>query len=208
MKRVAKHSKKKGPSCITEHEVKYGLQVSSRSAADGAVKVVACRFCVVFGREEKVGRKRQPTESAKYFELFRADNYKSHLTDQHRKKWQEYCDLTSDDDKRQFFSSVTTTFRNSLDSHLERDDCERFEIDRGIVREIIGGLLFHPDDVNGVTQTKTTSIFKSIEDESDSSSGQAYVAIVRTGKRFQLCIKFISCGASFRMASKLVQHVR
>jgi hypothetical protein len=68
--------------------------------------------------------------------------------------------------------------------------------------------LFHPDDVIGVTLTKATSIFNSIEDYGDSSSDQSYVAVIRTGKRFQLCVKFISCGASIRMASKLVQHFK
>jgi hypothetical protein len=65
---------------------------------------------------------------------------------------------------------VATPFRNSLDSHLERNDCERYLIDKEIVCEIIGGLLFHPDDFSGVTKTKATIIFKSIEDDGDSSS--------------------------------------
>jgi hypothetical protein len=208
MKKVAQRSKKKASPFIPEHEIKYGLKVSSRSAADGAVTAVVCRFCVVFGREEKVCQKRKPTENAKYFELFRADNYQTHLNDQHQNKWLEYCDLTIDEDKRQFFASVATTFRNSLDSHLERNDCERYLIDKEIVCEIIGGLLFHSDDVSGVTQTKANSIFKSIEDDGDSSSDQSYVAVIRTGIVFQLCVKFISCGASFRMASILVQHVK
>jgi hypothetical protein len=119
--------------------------------------------------------------------------------------------LRSDDRRGQttvFFASVATPFRNSLDSRIERNDCERYLIDKEIVCELIGGFLFHPDDVSGVTQTKTTSIFKSIEDDGDSSSDQSYVAVIRTGKRFQFCAKFISCGASFRMASKLVQHVK
>jgi hypothetical protein len=49
MKRVAQRSKKMTSPFIPEHEVKYGLNVSSRSAVDGAVTAVVCRFCVVFG---------------------------------------------------------------------------------------------------------------------------------------------------------------
>jgi hypothetical protein len=68
MKRVAQCSKKKASPFIPEHEVKYGLMVSSRSAADGAVTAVVCRFCIVFGP-------------------FRAENYQTHLNDQHPNKW-------------------------------------------------------------------------------------------------------------------------
>jgi hypothetical protein len=78
--------------------------------------------------------------------------------------------LRSDDRRGQttvVFAYVATPFRNSLDSHLERNDCERYLIGKEIFCETIGGLLFRPDDVSGVTQTKATSIFKSIEDDGD-----------------------------------------
>jgi hypothetical protein len=77
MKRVSQCSKKKASPFIPEHEVEYGIKIYSRSVADGAVTAVVCIFCVDFGREEKVGQKRKPTENAKYFELFRADNYQN-----------------------------------------------------------------------------------------------------------------------------------
>lgn len=84
-----------------------------------------------------MGQKRKPPENAKCFQLFRAGNCETHHADQHPKNWKEYCDLTNDDDKCQFFASAVTPFWISLDSRHEHDDCKRFIFDRAIVCEIV-----------------------------------------------------------------------
>ena len=60
---------------------------------------VQCQFCVVFGREEKVGAKRKAMNHAKFFKTpFCAEHYRQHHEGQHRSRWEEYKSL--DDEKR------------------------------------------------------------------------------------------------------------
>ena len=47
------------------HEAEFGVKVTSRDASTSAVTSVVCRFCVAFGREEKVGLKRQSIATKK-----------------------------------------------------------------------------------------------------------------------------------------------
>ncbi|ETK91957.1 hypothetical protein F441_04684 [Phytophthora nicotianae CJ01A1] len=78
-----------------------GLQASERDEADEVI-VVACRFCVAFGREPppentpRVGQRKsrkRSTNVAKWAKPFRPDNIRSHLVKQHTRKWGEYSEL-------------------------------------------------------------------------------------------------------------------
>ena len=52
------------------HKLQFGLKVTGKNPYTKEVLSCACRFCFTFGREEKVGAKRKPTERVKYFERF------------------------------------------------------------------------------------------------------------------------------------------
>ena len=85
------------------HKLRVGLKVTGVNPDTNEVTSCACRFCLAFGREAKVGAKRKPTDRVKYFERFRTDNYVQHLKLEHPRKWAEYQKLNSDQDKEAFF---------------------------------------------------------------------------------------------------------
>ncbi|KAH9270730.1 hypothetical protein BASA83_007090 [Batrachochytrium salamandrivorans] len=74
-----KSKSKKSLKFQTSHEEKFGLKITARDPESGLVSSCVCRFCLMFGREEKVGAKRKATSRVKYFDCFRTDNYIQHL---------------------------------------------------------------------------------------------------------------------------------
>lgn len=195
-----------------DHAVQYGLKVTARHVGTGRVSSVTCRFCIVFGREDNVGAKRKRTTNAKYFTTFRADGYKRHLEGQHQEKWAQYQQLSTSEEKEAFFSDVATPYANTLAAHGCSTRPLEFNINGPIVDVIIGELLFHPDDVEGVTRQRALSLFSKLE-SADSANGDLaerdiYRVVVKNAKRFNLLVKFVGCGASFRLASRLMECTR
>jgi hypothetical protein len=139
---------------------KYGLQETARDPATSAVTSIVCRFCVVFGRKERSGARRKATGHCKYFDHFRTDNYKQYLTQQHPTQWCAYDALTTPSEKEEFLKAVRVPFTATLDAHCESSGVLRFIINKSIVESIIGGLLFHPDDVEGLTHDRALSLFR------------------------------------------------
>ena len=89
---------------------------------------------------------------------------------------------------------------NSLDAHLEINPHIRILVNAKIIKTVFRELLLHPDDVDGVTRERALNLFKKLEDPSGSDEvGQrdVYEVVIKTRCRFELCIKFVSCGASF-----------
>lgn len=187
------------------HSSKYGLKISARHPGTSHVISAVCRFCTVFGREENVGGKRARTANVKYFSTFRTDGYKRHLTSAHSEKWEEYKTLITAADKEQFFKSVPTAFVNTLDAHFETSSHLRVLINGNIVEVVVGDLLFHPDDLEGVTHERALELFKKLNENGEDDERDVYEVVIRTRRRFNLCIKFVACGASFRMASRLME---
>ncbi|KAF1780105.1 hypothetical protein GQ600_4917 [Phytophthora cactorum] len=79
-----------------------GLRPTDRDEETNEVVVVACGFCVAFGREPlaesavQEGRRKQrkrSTNVAKWTRPFRSDNIRSHLVKIHAHKWEEYSEL-------------------------------------------------------------------------------------------------------------------
>jgi hypothetical protein len=195
-----------------EHSSKLGLEVTSLHSNSGVVAACACRFCLVYGREEKFGEKRNKTERYKYFENFRTDHYLQHLRQQHPIKWSEYEKLESDEEREQFFKDVDVPFTHRFEAYFEREGVLRFLISKTIVEEIVGELLFHPDDLETCTHDRALGLFKlkeHVDGESDAedaeqSSRDEYVVEIKTAKRFSLVIGCVALGSSFRMAARMV----
>ena len=98
---------------------------------------------------------------------------------------------------------MPNAFVNSLDAHMESPGTFQITIKKDVVERIIGELLFHPDDIQGVTCERALSLLKKLNTEVDT-----YVVVLKTLLRFDLCVKYVACGASFRMASRLMDCTR
>lgn len=136
-----------------EHELKYGVRISSRDAETGAVVSVVCQFCVSFGREVKVGAKRARTANVKYFKKpFRADNYITHLTKQHPHRWGSFKQLSATEKETFFQEEAAVPFKSTLYSHFDGVSLVPMQcfVNKSIVDVIIGDMLFNPDDVEGI----------------------------------------------------------
>lgn len=197
--------KKQRPAFINAHCAKYGLNIATRNT-NGEVDAVSCRFCFSFGREEcnneeTPSRKRKKTSHMKYFSSFRADNYKTHLESQHRTKWEEYQLINLDKENIEEFFKSNVPFVNTLDAHLDIEKPHSFVIDEKIVDCILGDMLYDPQD-DDETKQQALSMFKK------DSNANTYVVEIKNFRRFRLCIKFISCGTSIRLCSRLLYVVK
>ena len=170
------------------------------------MKPIVCEFCQVFGREDGDGnngesaRKRKKTTNVKYYSAFRADYYKTHLTNQHPLKWSEYQKINDDSEAISKFFCAEVSFVNTLDAHLEVEKPLSFAIDKNIVEKIIGNILFDPEDEDEeLSKECTLSLFK-INDE-----GHFYQIEIKNARLFRLYIRFISCGSTIRLSSLVVQ---
>ena len=57
-------SSARGSAYVKENDVKLGLSVISRVMHTGVVNGLRCRFCMAFGRKDKVGMKRKGVTAA------------------------------------------------------------------------------------------------------------------------------------------------
>ena len=86
--------KRNTPFQIT-HEGEFGLIVKARTT-HGIVSSVACRFCFVFGKEEKEGSVRAAPLQTKYFTApFRTELYRKHLKNFHPLRWAEVRNIVT-----------------------------------------------------------------------------------------------------------------
>ena len=111
---------------------------------------------------------------------------------------------------RSVFCKCTSCLWNTLHAHLESRSQHRVFISAKIVEDVIADLIFHPDDIEGVTQKYVMALFQNIEDygkdgiDNVTDHQDDFAVEVKTCCHFDLCIRFVACGASFRMASCLM----
>ncbi|KAE9028710.1 hypothetical protein PF011_g1426 [Phytophthora fragariae] len=172
-----------------KHEAQYGLKVASRDPASGAVMSSVCRFCSVFGREareQKDGEpKRKRTTRTQYFSTFRTDLYDKHMLSAHPGKWESYQRLLTDTDREAFFG-VTVPFQDTIHAHFESGSpvlC--IMISKSVLEDVIGGLLFHPDDAEGMSKQRALAAFEKM-DNGD------YRVQIKMAKRFTLLVKMMA----------------
>lgn len=100
------------------------------------------------------------------------------------------------------FCVVVASYKETMRSHLAPDSMQLcICVHASIFEEIIGELLFHPADMDGLTRQRALSLF------THAGIGN-YEVMIKNPKWFSLLVRTIALGASFRMATQYVQLVR
>ncbi|TMW56726.1 hypothetical protein Poli38472_006736 [Pythium oligandrum] len=73
------------------------------------------------------------------------------------------------------------------------------EIEKELVERVIGDLFFDAKEERGVTMTQALSMFTTKENTRN------FEITIKNQRLYDLAIRFVSCGASYRLASKLIQ---
>jgi hypothetical protein len=77
-------SGKRSSGYVKDNDVRYGLKVAHHDLKSSKVIGLQCRFCIAFGREEKVGSKRKAATTIQgWSHPFCYDNIENHLRNQH-----------------------------------------------------------------------------------------------------------------------------
>jgi hypothetical protein len=233
---------------VKDNDVRLGLRVSTRAVNGGPqVTRLQCCFCIAFGREEKVGAKRQASTVVQgWMRPFRYDNIESHVNDHHPTKWVEYKWLDSIVEHQAFFDDVLVVFRNSIKVHFPSSSLSTkrqivFDIEKDIVDMIVRGMMFDPanivdNDVDSdaeendhafgndakcnavlrrriqkaaLAKERALSLFQRVDQEEEEEEGNAsysYSITIPKSKTtvFQLSVQYVSCGASFWLASNIL----
>jgi hypothetical protein len=174
----------------SSHKIIYGLQIMETDERTKLVKSVSCRFCAIFGRESMPGvkRKRQQTDRTWSWAgpPFRAESFKNHHESQHSLTWERYQAL-SHAEKVKFFD-VNVKSEDTLHRFFgDTSTSLHFTIDSNIIDIIIGDMLFHPDDHNGITQANALKLFEK------TPSGN-YEVNIANSMQFRLVIRMIARG--------------
>jgi hypothetical protein len=184
---------KKRDTPFQAHRVdEFGLRICERAVGNStAVATTACRFCDVFGKEEsEVGMKRGRSERVKCFKApFRKENYSSHHRLMHSPQWAEYRELEPSA-KKSFFD-IGTISGSQTKMHAfaaPRTPQLRVLIDKDIVDVIIGEMMFHPEDMDGITRARLLECLvptiNSSEDAADAGDVSRYAITVTDTKQF------------------------
>ncbi len=145
-------SEKHSLGYVKDNDVRYGLKVAHRDPKSSKVIGLQCRFCIAFGREEKVGSKRKAATTVQgWNHPFRYDNIENHLCNQYSGQWVLYQALESSFECASFFNDVPVAFKNSIKAHFPSSSlgAERqiiYDIENDIVDTIVGNMLFNPED--------------------------------------------------------------
>lgn len=211
--------KKRNTPFQTQHVHEFGLRICERAAGSStAVVTAACRFCEVFGKEDaSVGMKRGRSERVKYFKVpFRKENYSSHHTRMHSTQWAEYRELGLSG--RQSFFNIGTISGSQTTMRAfaaPRTPQLRVLIDMDIIDVIIGDMMFHPEDKDGITRARllesfvpTLDLSEDAADAPDADNVSRYAITVTNTKQFQLVSRYLAAGLSFRQVSQVVMETK
>ncbi len=145
-------SGKRSSGYVKDNDVRYGLKVAHRDPKSSKVIGLQCRFCMAFGREEKVGSKRKAATTIQgWSHPFRYDNIENHLHNQHSGQWAVYQALESSSERTSFFNDIPVAFKNSIKAHFPSSSlgAERqivYDIEKDILDTIVGDMMFNPED--------------------------------------------------------------
>ena len=140
---------------------------------------------ILVTRSQEPNASEQKTSSCSHF---RAGHYE-HLENQHAVRWSDYQKLSSED-KRKFFDK-TVPQEQTLAIHFEGEAPIQFKVKASIVNDIISGMLFDPNDLEGLSFARAMAVFE------DTDYDNQLEVNLKSSSQFQLAVKFIRDGASF-----------
>jgi hypothetical protein len=161
-----------------------------------------------------VGMKRGRSERVKYFKApFRKENYSSHHRRMHSTQWAEYRELEPSAKKSVFDIGTISGSQTTMHAFAApRTPQLRVLIDKDIVDVIIGEMMFHPEDMDGITRARLLESFvptlDSSEDAADVGVVSRYAIIVTNTKQFQLVAQYLAAGLSFRQVSQVIMEMK
>ena len=131
-----------------------------------------------------MGSKRSRLDCVKYFKApFRKENVSLHNKRVHSAKWTKYCEL--DTGKKKLFFNIGSISGSQATMHVFASPHSLplgALIDNYIVDIIIGDMMFHPEDMDGITQARLLASFvltlDSSEDAADAGNVSWYAIIV------------------------------
>ncbi|KAH7477202.1 uncharacterized protein KRP23_7875 [Phytophthora ramorum] len=211
-------------------EIKYAVAVTERDALTQLPTKAVCLMCQAFEKEEAVGSKRKKSSRVRSFSApWRPDNMKRHMEQQHPMRWDEYQKL-GDADKRSYFASIRGSHEElamttngdvapmvseptpSMEANALAAQSRAYLIDRDIVEELIGGVLFlaaNDEYRNAWNVPVTFTLVGEVSPDSGNTevdlSESSYVARVESLLRFNMCLKYVAMGISFSQIVPLFQ---
>ena len=140
-----------------------------------------------------------------------------HHLSAHPEEWKDF-QATSQEGKVNFFDAAVN-HESTLMAHFESEGTLTISFNRDVVEVLVGSMLFYPNDKETQgTRERALAVFKHLHDdaalnddeapgEQDMNREEYYVTITSVCK-FKIVLGFISMGASFRSASRLVDVAR
>lgn len=117
--------------------------------------------------------------------------------------------------KYPFFDDADVLFCNTQVCHSDGEKIIRLLSSSPTVDVVIGNLLFHPKDMEGVSSARGLTLFTLVEHAEPEDvpahgilSHVEYVAENNTSRYFNLPVTIITCRALFRMVDCLMQYTR
>ena len=155
-------------------------------------------------------RKRSRLDCVKYFKApFRKENFSSYNKRMHSVKWTEYCELESGSKNSLFYIGSSSVSQATMHTFAGTHTLLlRALIDKDIVDIIIGNMMFHPEDMVGITRARILASFVPTldypEDAADAGNVSQYAIIVGNTKQFQLVAQYLAAGMSFRQVAQVM----
>ena len=125
----------------------------------------------------------------------------------------EYCEL--DASAKKSFFDIGSSSGSQATLHAFTRPCIiplRTLIDKDIVDIIIGNMVFHPEEMDGVTQARLLERFVptlySSEDAADSGNVSWYAIIVSNTKQFQLVAQYLDSELLFHQVAQVIIEMK
>eukprot|EP00171_Calliarthron_tuberculosum_P003407 IDg3407t1 len=179
----------RGSRYVAGNYILYGLKVISRDLKTGRVTGLQLRFCIEFWRESNSSSKHKPTANA--FKI--------------------------DEEREGFFvDHIGAPYVNSMPAHFSYasrgDRALVFNIDASVIENFIGDMTYIEYDEFGSNEDQVEA--GSAEADNDDARAAAaeggelvkYTATIAKSKvkLFKVCVKYVACSTSFRIASNIL----
>jgi hypothetical protein len=163
------------------------------------------RFWCVNAADDNESRKRKRTANTKFFTApFRIENFAKHVRSQHAAQFEEYSALTFDE-KKSFFDTKKRV-QGSIHRYMNASRTAlMIPLAKGIAEVLIGEIFFKPElNENDAMMEPITKInaLKLLHQQ----PFESYLAKVSNSALFDLVLKHMSDGLSFRKTSAVIEH--